>query len=341
VSMRIAVLGLGFMGSTHLKAWQNVPNAKLVAVFGRNDRQLNGDFSHIQGNLGGPGEKFDFSEVAKYRDLNQLLADPAVDAVDICLPTHLHSATAIAALQAGKHVLLEKPFALTGEAADSVLKEAERARRTLMGAQVLRFVPAYKALTGALHAGSYGPVRSAFFRRRCAAPFWSTWLGDASQSGGGIFDLLIHDVDYCISVFGVPTAVSATGYEDLAGGIDIIMGHLHYDHIPSVMITGGWHHKKSYPFSMEFTVATDGGTFEYSSLRGNEVTLYAADGEMRQPDIEQIDCFEAELRYFTDCVTKGERPSLCPPEESAKAVKVALLLREARNKNGEKISCQV
>ena len=88
--MRIAVVGLGFMGSTHLKALRNVSGATLAAVYSQDDKKLTGDLSSIQGNLGGPGEKFDFSPVTKYRDISLLLADPNIDAVDICLPTNLH-----------------------------------------------------------------------------------------------------------------------------------------------------------------------------------------------------------------------------------------------------------
>jgi predicted dehydrogenase len=339
--MRIAVIGLGFMGSTHLRAWQNVADAQLVAVYSADENKLTGDLSQVQGNLGGTTGKLDFSNVRKYRNIDGLLADSGIDAVDICLPTYLHAPTTIAALHAGKHVLVEKPMALTGELADSMIAEADKAGRILMAAQVLRFIPSYRALYDALRSGSYGATRAAFLRRRCAAPFWNKWLDDASKSGGGVFDLLIHDVDMCLALFGKPVAVSATGYEDLAGGVDIITATLHYKDVPSVVITGGWHHKKSYPFSMEYTVATDGGTFEYSSQRGNDVILYEATGETRSLELRQEDGFEEELRYFVACCRSGERPSFCPPEESAQAVKLSLFLLEARLRNGEKIPWQL
>ena len=61
--MKIAVLGLGFMGSTHLKAYKNIPGVRLAAVASNDETQLTGDLSGIQGNIGGPGEKLDFSAV--------------------------------------------------------------------------------------------------------------------------------------------------------------------------------------------------------------------------------------------------------------------------------------
>lgn len=339
--MRIAILGLGFMGSTHLKAWKNIPDAEVVAVFSEDDRKLSGDLSDVKGNLGGSGERYDFSSLARYKDWQQAIEDPQVEAVDICLPTHLHSDAALAGLRAGKHVLVEKPMALNGAKADEILAEAKARKRVLMAAQVLRFVPAYRALISALESGEYGPVRTAIFRRRCAAPFWNRWLADPALSGGGIFDLLIHDVDLCLKLWGMPTSLSATGYEDLDGGIDTITAALHYRDVPSVIITGGWHHKKSYPFSMEYTVVTDGGTFEYSSAGENGVKLYRSDGEVSEVSLSDEDGFEAELKYFQDCCTRGSKPEYCPPEESAAAVKLTLAMREARKHNGDKILCQL
>src|SRR5947207_6838315 len=109
--MRIAIAGLGFMGTKHACALREVPGATLAAVYSNDPRKLSGDLTAVQGNLGGPGEILDFSEVKQYRDLAQLLADPSIDAVDLCLPTYLHQAVTIDAVRAGKHVLLEKPMA--------------------------------------------------------------------------------------------------------------------------------------------------------------------------------------------------------------------------------------
>jgi predicted dehydrogenase len=334
--MRIGVLGLGFMGTTHLKAWKEVPNAQIVAVCSDEPEKLTGDLSSVQGNLGGSGEKFDFSQMNKYGEVSGILADEAVEAVDICLPTHLHSEVALAALRAGKHVLVEKPMALTSNAANQMLSEAKKSGKILMVGHVLRFFPAYAAMAAEVRSGNYGKVRSVFLRRRCAAPFWNLWLGNSDKSGGGVFDLLIHDVDFAIHLFGSPETVAATGYEDLQGGIDTITATLQYaDGVP-VVITGGWHHKKAYPFSMEYTVVTDGATFEFSSM-GEGAKVYTAEGEERPLKVPEGDAFAAELKYFVECCEKGRKPEICPPEESAESVKLTRFLLEARKTNGEQI----
>ncbi len=336
--MKIAVLGLGFMGSTHLKALQALPDVEIAAVCSATPSKLTGDLSGVQGNIGGPGERYDFSRIKTSADPEPILADPEIDAVDICLPTDMHAAVAIEALRAGKHVLVEKPIALDGDAADRVLREADRAGKILMAAQVLRFMPPYVGLRGAMAGGALGLMRSALFRRRCAAPFWSSWLADPSRSGGGVFDLLIHDIDMTIHLFGLPESVEASGYENLPRGMDIIHAELFYADGGSAVITGGWHHPKSYPFSMEYTVVCDGGTVDFSS-DGGPATLYRADGEVEKLNLPDVDGYAAEVKYFVECCREGVQPSICPPRESADAVKLARLILEARNSNGERLLC--
>jgi predicted dehydrogenase len=338
--MKIGVLGLGFMGSTHLKAYRNIPRAELAAVASDIPQALTGDLSHIQGNLGGPGERFDFSNVAKYSDPFDSLRNPDIEAVDICLPTHMHAAVTLAALRAGKHVLVEKPMALSGEECDRILEAAGASGRVLMSAQVVRFIPAYSVAAGKIKVGELGPVRAAIFRRRCAAPSWSLWLHKKELSGGGVFDLLIHDIDFAIHLFGAPEAVSAVGYEDLPRGIDWITAELFYPGVGAVVLSGGWHHPKAFPFSMEYTIVAERGTIEFNSA-GAPPTLYRSDGEKQVLDLPVIDGYQAELEYFVDCCVNGRKPAFCPPEESAAAVKLARLIEEARARNGEKLPCTI
>ena len=228
--MKLAVLGLGFMGSTHVKALLKMKGVELAAVCSVDEKALSGDFRHVQGNFGGSGDCIDFSAVRKYRELEDVLADPDVDAVDLCLPTDLHATVAIEALRGGKHVLVEKPMALDGHAAAQMIAEAQKAGKILMAAQVLRFMPPYMALRDAMSGGQLGLVRTAVFRRRCAAPVWGGWLQRPELSGGGVFDLLIHDVDIMLHLFGKPERVAATGYDDGSRGIDIIHAEFQYSH---------------------------------------------------------------------------------------------------------------
>jgi predicted dehydrogenase len=337
--LRLAVLGLGFMGSTHLKALRSIPAAHVLAVLEQDATRLSGDLSAVRGNLGGPGERMDFSGVKQYREIAPLLADPDIDAVDICLPTDSHAEIAMQALRAGKHVLVEKPMALDGASADRMVEEAERSGRVLMTGHVLRFSAAYGALRGIVRTGEMGPPRFATFRRRCAAPRWGGWLQDPAKSGGGAFDLLIHDADICLHVFGKPEFVAATGFLDAAAGIDCLDAQLYYPGA-IVTMTGGWHNPGEFPFSMEFTTTFQRGTIDYHSSRTGPI-LYGSDGTERAMVTDSGDSYAAELEYFVTCCLKGRAPEICPPRESADAVKLMLLILEARKRNGEKIACRI
>jgi predicted dehydrogenase len=325
--MKTAVLGLGFMGSTHLQAMQQIPGAELAAVWDADPQRLTGDLSAIQGNLNTGGGRFDFSAVTAYTDLSGLLADPAIEAVDICLPTYLHEDVAIRALQAGKHVLVEKPMALDGAGGRRMIEAADRAGRLLMCAQVLRFFPEYVVLKEAM--GRLGRPRAAYLARRCAEPGWGGWLKDAARSGGGAFDLLIHDIDQCLYLFGKPHAVSASGFANW------VSGHLYYEGL-TVTVEGGWQDSPRYPFTMEYRVTLEHGTVEFSSA-GRPPVEYTA--EERVLPLPSMGGYAAEIAYFVECCTTGRRPERCLPEDSAAAVDLTHALLNARERKGEKCPC--
>ncbi len=328
------------MGAKHLAAFEASADAEVVAVYSRDSRKLSGDLSGIQGNLGGPGGIYDFSKLKAFRELDALLDDREIDAVDICLPTNLHADSTVRALEAGMDVLVEKPMALDLESSRRMIAAAQENERILMTAHVLRFFPEYQALFKFVDGGEAGTVRAASFRRRCAAPAWSGWLSDAGKSGGGVFDLLIHDVDVCLRIFGQPESVSAVGYEDLASGVDVIDAWLSYTGGLNVAIAGGWHHPKSFPFSMEFTVVADAGTLDFRH-ETRPPTLFAIDGSVVPCALGTQDGYQAEVDYFLRCCRTREAPQLCQPHDSAMAVGLTQLLLRSRQQGGNQIRCDL
>ncbi len=321
--MRLAVIGLGFMGSVHLKALADLPEVD-VAVVARDKSKT------TAGNLG-PVEAVDLSHVKKFPGIEAALADPEIDAVDLCLPTDLHESVTLEALRRGKHVLVEKPMALDRAACNRMIDEARRANRILMVAHVLRFFPAYRALESALSQA--GEIRSATFRRRCALPTWATWQSDAKKSGGAVLDLLIHDLDMALHLFGPPSSVAATGRQDLANGIDIISAQLSYDGF-TVDIVGGWHSGK-FPLTMKYRVIGANATLTYD-LNSRPPQIHRA-GQSEDLPLSSTGGYTDEIAYFIECVRSGAQPAKCPPEESARAVSLALTLMESRARNGETI----
>jgi predicted dehydrogenase len=319
--INLAIAGLGFMGVTHLKAIANSPYVRVAAVVSSDDRKLAGDFSGVGGNLDTTADAIDLSGVKKYRRIEEAFADREIDAIDLCLPTHLHAAAAIAAMRSGKHVLVEKPMALDEAECRQMIDAAARTGRTLMCAQVLRFFPMYSVLQP-------GQLLSGRFRRRCAAPSWGGWLREKSQSGGGVFDLLIHDVDVMLHLYGEPLSVTASGYEDLPNGIDLIDAQFAYDGF-SIDVSGGWH-PGDYPFSMEYTIVASNGTWEYRFADGDPIFYGVGAQPMPLTAEPGFDGYRAQIEYFAQCAAAGAPPAACPPEESARAVYWTRRMEEAR-----------
>lgn len=321
--MKVAVVGLGFMGATHVRAWRKIPGVTVAAVVTRNPLKQAG------GNLGGP-EPLDLAGARVYKSIDECLRDRELDAVDLCVPTDLHEECAIAALRAGKHVLVEKPLALDGASADRMLSEAALSGRVFMCAQVLRFYPSYREAAHALP--SIGFVRAAMFRRRCGVPAWSEWLRDPRRSGGGVFDLLIHDVDFAVKLFGRPESVAATGIA--AEGIDWTTAEFRFARTGPVIVEGGWYAPPDYPFTAEFTILGENGTLDYSSA-GRPLRNFPG-GAI---EVSEADGFELELAYFAECVSAGRQPDRCPPADSALAVRLMRTMLDSRARGGERISC--
>ena len=108
----VGIVGIGFMGMIHYLAAQRARGLKVVAVCSRDAKKLAGDWTDIQGNFGPRGTQMDLSGLRGYREFAELLEDPKVELVDLCVPNDSHATMAIQALKAGKHVLVEKPIAL-------------------------------------------------------------------------------------------------------------------------------------------------------------------------------------------------------------------------------------
>lgn len=319
------------MGATHVAAYSNIAAVEIADVCAGNARALSGDLNEIGGNLGQRAGMYDFSRVRKCTDWHELVLEGALDALDICLPTDLHAEVAIAALESGKHVLCEKPMALTADECEQMIRGAERSGRVLMIAQVLRFWPEYLALSDFVKSGEYGAVRSAMFVRRCGLPDWSRWLPDEKRSGGAVLDLLIHDIDQVLTLFGVPERIAAKSM----GGVDTVMATFIYEDRKEVRVQGGWFAPGT-PFSMSFQVRAERAEME---LAVNGLMVSDMTGVRKRIETGGGDAYQTELQYFVACCRAGEQPERCPVQESARAVEIALLLKESRARGGEQLRC--
>ena len=292
----IALLGAGFMARTHAAVYSALADRAQVRVVCAKS---------------GAGEiASEFGAVAT-DDWEAAIATPGVDAVDICLPTPLHRPAAERALAAGRHVLLEKPIALSLEDADAIGTAA--AGRVLMVGHVLRYFPEIVELRRRLASGDLGKPLAVTAMRLSALPDWNEWMLDPEQSGGTLVDLMIHDFDICNALLGQPQRVHAVA---TAGGrhVRAIVEHEGGD----ATVEGSHAMPPSFPFTAGLRVLCERGVLDhrFEAGAGDEVADDAAasalsihvDGSV-ETFHEAGDGWGGEIRHFLDCVETGAEPT--------------------------------
>ncbi|QDU41460.1 Glucose--fructose oxidoreductase precursor [Maioricimonas rarisocia] len=317
----IGIVGIGFMGMTHFEGAKGVKGGRVAAIATRNEKKLAGNWSDIKGNFGPRGSKTtDLSGVNSYSDYHELLADPDVQLVDICLPTDRHEQVAIEALEAGKHVLVEKPIAIELDAAERMVAAAEKAGKLLMVAHVLPFFPEFRWARETVTSGKYGKLRAASFRRVIASPDWSEDMSDFRKLGGWGIDLHIHDNHYIGLLCGVPTKVFARGIM-----MDDYVNHLSTQYVyddPELTVScisggiasDGLKFGQSFELFLEkATIQFDAGTYGDEWVVNRPLTLITDDGKVENPDPggsgEWCAAFTDEIQVAINAVESGTEPA--------------------------------
>ena len=323
--MKVAILGAGFMGSTHAKAYQQVDGVEIAAVYSHSDRRA----APLAEELG-----------TVWTDrIDRILRDDSIDAIDNCLPTPEHRPLTEAALAAGKHVLLEKPIALTDADAAALVAAGEASDKVFMLAHVLRFWPEYVRLQQLAAAGDIGELRSGLAYRRQPFPAWSELFARSDLTGGAVIDMMIHDIDALNWVFGTPQAVTARGIRnERSGGWDQVQILIDYG-TTSAMVDGGMMMPETYPFTSTLQVLGADGFLQYDFQAGgrsveeaggtNELLHYANEGDPKKLDVEQKDPYLAEVEYFVECIRAGKQATRATPAEARLALATALAARES------------
>ena len=309
----VALLGAGFMARTH------------AAVLGERVRVVcaRSGADELAASVG--------ADVIT--DWREAVAAPGIDVVDVCLPTPLHRPAAVRALELGRHVLVEKPIALTLEDADAI--GAAAGDRVLMVGHVLRFFPEIAELRRVVASGELGEPIAATAYRLSPPPDWNDWMLDASQSGGTLLDLTIHDLDIVAAVLGPCERVSA---QITAGGrhVQVLAEHAG----GRAVIEGSHAMPASYPFTAGLRVVCSGGVVEHRFVAGagdevadsaavSELRIHPLDGPARRFEPEPVDPWAVQIGHFLDCVEHGREPSDGSFAQARAALAVALAARRS------------
>ncbi len=330
----IGIIGIGFMGMTHFAAARSLDGGRVAAIATRSAKKRAGDWSSIQGNFGPRGSATtDLAEVSTYADYHDLLADPQVELVDICLPTDQHERVAIEALEAGKHVLIEKPIAIELAAADRILTIATRTGRLLMVAQVLPYFPEFRWARECVNSGRYGKLLGASFRRVITPPTWSRDIADFRKLGGWGIDLHIHDNHYIGLLCGVPKQVFSRGL--LRDGL---VNHVSTQYVfddPDLTVScvsgglcaDGLKFASSFEMFLErTTLQFDAGTYGDDWVVNRPLTLITDDGNITTPDPggggEWCAAFTAELQAAIDGIAAGQATAVLSGQLARDALRI-------------------
>ncbi len=248
--------------------------------------------------------------------IDALLDLEELDAVDICTPNFLHAPMAIAALEAGKHVLCERPFARSGEEAATMVKAAKKADRTLMCAVQHRFRPDAQLLRKFVEKGDLGDVflaKAGWLRQK---EQWDSdeWRRQKRESGGGVvLDLGFHMLDLALWVLGQPKVESvtasvhrsrkgevedsATAFFRLAGGAAL-----------TLELTWGLLMEKDFAYLNLFGAGGAALLNPFRVHKGMHGTLVNVTPALETPKNQYRQSMEAQIAHFAEALRSGKKP---------------------------------
>jgi UDP-N-acetylglucosamine 3-dehydrogenase len=314
-TIQYGVIGLGFFGEHHAQAAASLPQVELRGLASKQDKrrkQLMRRFSVPHG----------------YRDYHELLADPEIDAVSIVTHVDDHAEPTIAALRAGKHVLVEKPMARTVADCERMIEAAEKHGRILMVGHICRFNPRYAVVRERVRAGELGKVVSLYARRNIPAARSRTVL----EKIGPLLGDGIHDTDLMLWMTGakVKSVYALTHSERRLRFPDIGWAMYRFDNGAIGVIENAWFLPEGTPFRIH----------EQMELIGTAGSAYVHGGDMNVvvQGAGGLDCpdtlywptmhgvpagaLRAEIEHFVGCVARGEPSTVVTPAEARDAVAV-------------------
>ncbi len=312
--VKVGIAGLGFMGWIHWLAYQQTAGIEVAAFCTPEPERRAGDWTAIKGNFGPPGEQVDLAGIEAYETYDQLLENDDLDLIDICLPPALHSEFICKAAAAGKHVLCEKPLALSLSDCDKAIAACKNNDRLLMVGQVLPFFTEFQFAREAIESGKYGRLLGGSFKRVISDPKWLTKFYDPDVIGGPLFDLHVHDAHFIRLLFGMPKSVDSCG-RVRGEVVDYCNTIFRFDD-PNLAVTctSGVINQQGRPFMHGYEIHLEKATihFEFAALadpnapEANPVKVFTEDGEVYYPELgdgDPIHGFAREIAEVAHCLT--------------------------------------
>jgi predicted dehydrogenase len=313
--MRIGIAGTGTMAEVHATAWRTI-GAEFAGCSSLNPTQAE-TF----------GQRHKIRAFANYDELIN-----NVDIVDICTPTATHKPLVLAAAKAGKHVICEKPIALTVEDGQAMI-DACRGVRFFIGL-VLRFFPHYRSAKQLVAAGRIGKPGVLRLKRVSYVPQDpEAWYFNDALSGGMVVDLMIHDFDYVRWLAGEVERVFASQTQADSGSAQYVQAVLRLKNGAIALIEGGW----AYPpgvFRTGFDLSGTDGLIEWSSDQLSPLITFFPPKQEETASVGlptsglADDPFAAELRHAYQCIQTGA-PFEVTAEDALEALRISLAVKKS------------
>lgn len=315
--LTVGLLGAGVMAGVHLRAWQGL-GARIVV------HSLHGALELAQRDATG--------RTTAVGSLEELLA--RADVVDICTPTDTHAELAVAAAEAGKPILCEKPLAVEVPDAERMLQAAAAAGVALYPGHVVRYFPEYEVLAREVAAGRVGPLAVLRFTRTGAYPTRSAWFSEPRRSGGVLTDQMVHDFDLARLIAGAVVRVHArelTRAVPPARPGDVAAATAVLTHAGGAIthVRGVWGPPGT-AFRTSYRVAGPGGVIEHDSAHTRAFHLVSAPGdEGVMPDVGLVESpYDREVREMAEAFCGGPSPRVDGSDGLA-AVAIAAAARQS------------
>lgn len=329
--VKVAVIGAGFMGETHANALKGIEYADVVAIVDRLEDKGRKIAEEFNANY--------------YSNLDDLLNNEDLDCVHVCVPTFLHADIVKKVANAGKHILCEKPIALSLKEADEMIEAVKVNKVKSMVGHVLRFWPEYVKAKELVDSGKLGKPIYAFCERLAVPPDWfeGNWGLNEEKSGGVPIDFVIHDLDYLNWIFGKPSIVKAQGvYNPGLGGMVHIASTVKFLNGGTGVVEGGWGFIGDFPFTMVLRILCEKGVVDWIFRAGKnieeraqqaDIMVYEPDGKTYKLEVESTDAYFLECKYFIDCIHNNKPIKKATFYDGRAALELALASRESAKEN--------
>jgi myo-inositol 2-dehydrogenase/D-chiro-inositol 1-dehydrogenase len=313
MTMRVGIAGTGTMGEVHAKAWRNV------------GAELAGFTSLRLAQTRDLAQRFGVRAYAEYAELVD-----EVDIVDICTPTSLHKPMAVAAAAAGKHVVCEKPVALTIEDAQAMIDACAAAGVRFFVGMVVRFFPQYRVAQELVTHGKIGQLGVLRLKRVAYVPMKlvDNWYIDEKQSGGMVLDLMIHDFDYARWLAGGVDRIFARRGQLVSSPAEYLQAIIRFQSGAMALIEGGW----AYPpgvFRTALDLAGSDGLIEWSSDQPLPIQTHFPTAESSATSVGlpvaglSDDPYTAEIRHAYQAI-RTNTPFAVTAQDALEALRIAL-----------------